>query len=147
MGLRRKGRELALQTLYSLQYEEMDSYLGELAFLSTYKMKMAEIIEGSSDDPSEKSIEFAEELMENMLKNLAKVDELIKQHLINWDFDRISPLDKNLMRLATYEIALTKTPPPIVINEAIEIAKKFCSEQSSKFLNGVLNSIAQTTRN
>ena len=60
--------------------------------------------------------------------------------------DRIAKLDKCILRIATYEMLFTETAPAVIMNEAIEIAKKFCSESSGKFINGILNSIAEESR-
>ncbi|HCX73348.1 MAG TPA: transcription antitermination factor NusB [Candidatus Cloacimonas sp.] len=143
MGLRRKGREIALQTLYSLEYLETDSYLKELGWLEKYKEKMAEICEDNHIETDSKICEFAASIIEGIIPNLDVIDENIGSHSTNWSIDKIANLDKCLLRIATYEMLFTQTPPPIVMDEAIEIAKKFCAESSSKFINGILNAIAK----
>lgn len=142
MGLRRKGRELALQTLYALSFEEMDEVLGELAFLNIFKEKMTEIIGKEDTEEASKSEAFAENILSGVLKYLTEIDNLIVKHLDNWSFERVTTLDKNLLRIAVYELLKTETPAPIIVNEAIEIAKRFCSENSGKFINGILNAVA-----
>ncbi|MDY6916185.1 MAG: transcription antitermination factor NusB [Candidatus Cloacimonadota bacterium] len=143
MGLRRKGREIALQTLYSLEYLETDSYLKELGWLENYKEKLAEICEDNNIDIESKISEFASSIIAGMIPKLDEIDQEINEHSTNWAVDKIANLDKSLLRIATYEILFTETPPAIVMDEAIEIAKKFCAESSSKFLNGILNAIAK----
>lgn len=143
MGLRRKGREIALQTLYSLEFLETDSYLKELGWLEAYKEKLSEICSDNHIDNDSKICEFAASIIDGMIPNLEVIDENIGAHSTNWSIDKIASLDKCLLRIATYEMLFTDTPPAIVMNEAIEIAKKFCAESSSKFINGILNAIAK----
>lgn len=140
MGLRRKGRELALQTLYALDYQETDSYLGELDLINKYPQVLAELT--AEHDAEDKSVNFAEELIVLVLKNIAYVDDALGKHLINWELNRLAKLDKSLLRIAAAEILINKTPKAIIIDEAVEIAKKFCSEKSGKFVNGILHSLA-----
>ena len=87
--------------------------------------------------------EFASDLVVNVLKYIAPIDEKIMAHSTNWSFERIAKLDVSVMRVAVYELIFTETAPPIIMNEAIEIAKKYCSESSGKFINGVLNAITK----
>jgi len=142
MGMRRKGREIALQTLYSLGFVETDPFLGDLELIQKYEEKLIEIALDSDVKQDSQIFTFADNLVKNVLKNMEDVDTQIKSHTTNWPFDRIALLDKCILRIAGYEIIYTKTAAPIIMNEAIEIAKKFCSESSGKFVNGILNSIA-----
>ena len=138
MGLRRKGRVIAVQTLYSLEYLEDGKELNEaelesgLADITGYK----DIGKGS------KVFEFALEIILNLSANRKKIDETIIKHSKNWSFDRIAKLDLCILRIAVYELGFTTTAPAIVMNEAIEISKKYCSESSGKFINGILNAIS-----
>lgn len=143
MGLRRKGREIALQTLYSLEYLETDEYLKELGWFEKYQEKMTEICDDKNITSNSKICEFATSIIDGIIPNLETIDENIGAHSTNWSIDKIANLDKCLLRIATYEMLFTDTPPAIVMNEAIEIAKKFCAESSSKFINGILNAIAK----
>jgi len=142
MGMRRKGREIALQTLYSLGFVETDPFLGDLELIQKYEEKLIEIAHDTDVKEDSQIFKFADNLVKNVLKNMEDVDEQIKSHTTNWPFDRIALLDKSILRIAGYEIIFTNTAAPIIMNEAIEIAKKFCSESSGKFVNGILNSIA-----
>ncbi len=83
---------------------------------------------------------FAEELIRGVLAQLPKVDEKIKAYVEHWDFDRIASVDRAILRLAIYEMLFRNDIPPVVsINEAIEIAKRFSSEESGRFVNGILD--------
>nr|MDA3814453.1 transcription antitermination factor NusB [Candidatus Cloacimonadota bacterium] len=93
--------------------------------------------------PNNPIYEFASDLVLNVLKHIDPIDERIKVHSTNWSFDRIAKLDVSVMRVAVYELIYTETAPAIIMNEAIEIAKKYCSESSGKFINGVLNAISK----
>ena len=140
MGMRRKGREVAIQTLYSIEFLDNDIRL-------LPEDGAIKILEGVAADkeilPDSQIFEFASDLVLNVLKYIAPIDEKIKAHSTNWSFDRIAKLDVSVMRIAVYELIFTETAPPIIMNEAIEIAKKYCSESSGKFINGVLNAIAK----
>lgn len=85
---------------------------------------------------------FASDLMDNVLKNVTKLDEMIKSKIENWEFERIALIDKLVLRMGLTEMLFfPEIPPKVSINEAIEIAKSFCTNQSGKFVNGILDSI------
>jgi N utilization substance protein B len=90
-----------------------------------------------------KQKEFAMNLFRGVMDHLEKVDEAIEKHLKEWDFDRLGSIERATLRLGAYEIMFTKLDPPVVINEAIEVTKAFGSEQSPKFINGVLDAISK----
>lgn len=83
--------------------------------------------------------EFANRLFEGTAKEVASLDELIVKHAENWRFERLAAIDRAILRLAIYELRSTDTPPKVVLNEAIELAKKFSSEDSGAFVNGILD--------
>lgn len=126
MGVRREGREAAVQYLYQLDLNEgsdRETY---------YKMR------GIS--PSARR--FSEELLAGLTTQGAEVDDLIRQNARNYEFHRISAVDRNILRVAIYEMLhCAETPPVVAINEAIEIAKKYSTEESGRFVNGVLDKI------
>ncbi|MCD6177327.1 MAG: transcription antitermination factor NusB [Candidatus Cloacimonetes bacterium] len=140
MGMRRKGREVAVQTLYSVEFLDNDIRLlpedGALRILKGVAAD-TEIL------PDSPIFEFASDLVLKVLIHIDSIDEKIKVHSTNWSFDRIAKLDLSILRIAAFELIYTETAPPIIMNEAIEIAKKYCSESSGKFINGVLNAIAK----
>ncbi len=90
-----------------------------------------------------KQKEFAMTLFRGVMEHLEPVDEAIIKHLKEWDFDRLGSIERATLRLGAYEIMFTKLDPPVVINEAIEVMKAFGSEQSPKFINGVLDAISK----
>ncbi len=87
--------------------------------------------------------EFAYTLYDGTIASLERVDTAIKKHLKEWEFDRLGSIERAVMRLAAYEIFLAELDPAVVINEAVEISKAFASEQSPKFINGVLDAISK----
>lgn len=86
--------------------------------------------------------QFAHELINGILKYDHKLQELILSHAPEWPWEKIAPLDRNILKIGIYEILYSQDVPPLVaINEAIEIAKQFGSDSSSKFINGVLSAV------
>jgi len=90
-----------------------------------------------------KQKEFALDLFRGVMENLAAVDEAIIKHLKDWDFERLGSVERATLRLGAYEIMHTELDSAVVINEAIEVSKAFGTEQSPKFINGVLDAIAK----
>jgi len=127
MGTRRKARELALECLYSI--EQGGKGLDEA--LNGFRT-------GKFSPPASN---FAEELVRNVVGNLEEIDNKIRSCSINWRISRILPTDKNILRLAVSELMQKDTPPAVVIDEAVEIAKKYGAEKSSRFINGVLDCV------
>ena len=85
---------------------------------------------------------MAFEWIKGTWKNLTQCDELISEAIIRWQMSRLSPVDKSILRLSVYQLKFcTDIPPKVVINEAIEMGKKFSSEKSSGFINGVLDAV------
>ena len=138
MGIRRKGREIALQTLYAIEFTDHQHTDLEHIFLG----KLQEITNAREIKADSKIYEFALEIVRNTIHRIDEIDKKIAEHSTNWKVNKIADLDKAVLRIAVYEMMFTATAPAIIMNEAIEIAKKFCSDSSSKFVNGILNSIA-----
>ena len=90
-----------------------------------------------------KQKEFALDLFRGVMDNLSPVDDAIIKHLKDWDFDRLGSVERATLRLGAYEIMNTDLDSAVVINEAIEVSKAFGTEQSPKFINGVLDAIAK----
>lgn len=127
MGKRRKSRELALQQLFQ---EEMNPNSGEVFKLSEEK----EIGDEVKD--------FYKELVNGVTSKKVDIDKLIEEHSNNWRVSRMAKVDLNILRMATYELLYTsEVPPNVALNEAIEISKKFGSEDSPSFVNGILDNI------
>jgi N utilization substance protein B len=91
-----------------------------------------------------KQREFALGLYHGVLDHLDEIDRQIKDHLKDWDFDRLDHVDKSILRLGVYELLHTDLDRAVVINEAVELAKELGSDQSPKFVNGVLDAIEKT---
>ena len=143
MGMRRKARELAVQTLYALEFAETDPVVGHLGWLNVYRDELDNLAAEAGVEPDSRIIEFAVELLESTLRHVDEIDGQIGEHATNWSFDRISPLDKSILRVGVNELQYTDTAPAIIINEAIEIGKKYSSENAGKFINGILNAVAR----
>ncbi len=136
MGIRRKGREIAVQSLYSLNFFEKH-YIEILEDISTRK----EI------KKSKKIFEFVDSILKSTIENLPEIDKNISQHSTNWSIDKIAELDRCILRVAVNEMLFTETPHAIIIDEAIEISKKYCAENSCKFINGILDAISWELKN
>jgi len=90
----------------------------------------------------EETKEFSRKLVSGTSSKLEEIDRVIKEYSKNWSFDRISSVDKSILRLSIYELLyLKENPPSVVINEALEMAKKYSDEVSAKFINGILGAI------
>jgi N utilization substance protein B len=88
---------------------------------------------------AEQTRTFANQLFEGAAHASAELDELIAKHAEHWRLERISAIDRAILRLALHEMRATDTPPKVVINEAVELAKKFSSEEAGAFVNGILD--------
>jgi N utilization substance protein B len=134
MGSRRKARELALQFLYK-------SDVDREGFSTEALGGFFEAFAGREEDR-----DYALILIENTFSHKDEVDATIKSHLENWTLERLSTIDRNILRFATCELLyFLDIPVNVTINEAIEIAKKFSLEESATFINGVLDKIAKQT--
>jgi len=143
MGQRRKAREIAVQTLYALDFADIESAFREYSLLTEYPEVLQQLFSAEKIDTSSPVYAFADELIKNSIINIEDIENEIDKHSDNWSLERIAHLDRNILHVAVYELLYTDTPPAVVINEAIEIAKKFCSEGSGKFINGILDAIHQ----
>jgi len=132
MGMRRKGRELALQALYQLELSGDEPASALRTFWE------------HCDAPTE-ARRFGEDLVGGVLEEHVRIDELIAASSDNWRLGRLSHVDRNILRVATYELLCRRdVPVNVAIDEAIEIAKRFGSDESATFVNGVLDQIAMT---
>ncbi|MEA2626513.1 MAG: transcription antitermination protein NusB [Candidatus Binatota bacterium] len=130
MGLRRKAREIAVQALYRIDVTGDESIA---AF---------ELLWDHFDAPREAKA-FAAELVQGVRSERERIDALIAQALENWSLGRLSRVDVNVLRVATWELLHPAAVPPSgAINEAIEIARRFGGDEARQFVNGVLDEIA-----
>ena len=88
---------------------------------------------------AETTREFANRLFEGAVEEAVPLDELIAKHAANWRLERLAAIDRAILRLAIHELRAAETPPKVVLNEAVDLAKKFSSEDSSAFVNGILD--------
>ena len=133
MGKRRKGRELALRCLYSLEMFPS----GEVS------ERLADI---AREEKAEKTTQaFARELLSGVKDNQEYFDRLISQYATNWSLDRVAVIDRNILRLSLYEMLRKneEMPAAVCIDEAIELSKAYGSEDSYRFINGILNKIKE----
>lgn len=139
MGNRRKARECALQILYSLEYNRIDdSALNDWvdAYWSVFS-------DTSQDTPDVK--EYMTRLVQGVRSHFDELDTLIQSASTNWKLERMAMVDRNILRLAAFELVqLSDIPPKVSLNEAIEIGKRFGTEDSGSFINGILDKISST---
>jgi N utilization substance protein B len=134
MGKRRKAREIVLQSLYEAEFSDLTS---------------EEILENQTSRRSSggETVEYARELLSKTLANIDALDEKIASVLKNWEMNRISLIDKNILRFALAEILFfPQVPSKVIINEAIEIAHKYSSRDAGKFVNGILDRFVRELR-
>ncbi|NVN98494.1 MAG: transcription antitermination factor NusB [Geobacteraceae bacterium] len=132
MGVRREGREIAVQALYAIE-------------LSPCQPREAINLFFESDTFKRSSKEFATDLLLGILDKSAELDARISEKSPNWSISRMAKIDLSIIRLAAFELIYkADIPKNVTLNEAIEIAKKFGSEESPSFVNGILDEIART---
>jgi N utilization substance protein B len=133
VSLRTKSREFAMQMLFQWDMSQQDLNNLEAKFWKSAKA-------------ADKTRAFANELFEGAAKEAAALDELIGKHAENWRFERLAAIDRAILRLGIYEMRGAETPPKVVLNEAVELAKKFSSEESGAFVNGVLDAFHKSLK-
>ena len=129
MGKRRSSRELALKFLYQFELNEGD-----------FDEQIKLFLERNS---SQEGVEnFMKELVVSLINKREEIDEIIQKYSDHWVLDRMTVIDRNILRIGTCELLLNfSTPPKVVINEAIDIAKKYGNEDSPEFINGILDKV------
>lgn len=149
MGSRRKARELALQALFAfdLGHQGIEAVVRELRRLAA---------EPPSDDPElaslvrtddAETIAFAEQLVRGVAEHKDALDQLIAECSTNWKLPRMAVVDRNILRMAAFELRhVDDVPPKVTLNEAIEIAKRYGTADSSAFINGILDRVATLER-
>ena len=132
VGKRRHARELAIQFLYQHDVGGAESDLRD-ALVYFWQTQSEE----STD-----ARKFAEELIRGTMSKFVEIDEKIKKYTEHWELPRIAAVDRNILRLAMYEMLFRDDIPPVVsINEAVDIAKKFSTAESGSFVNGILDKL------
>jgi N utilization substance protein B len=154
MGKRREARERAVQFLFQHDLNPPEDLSAALEHFWESQRAAAiaedkgvanwgQPVELPPSTAEETAIrEFADPLIRGTLEHRDKVDGIIKKHAINWELHRIAAVDRNVLRLAIYEMLHRDDIPPVVsINEAVDIAKKFSTQDSGKFVNGILDHV------
>ena len=133
MGIRRSSRELALKFLYQFELNEGDLD-GQIKLF----------LERNSSQEDVES--FMKELVVSLIDKMEEIDEIIQKFSDHWVLDRMTVIDRNILRMGTCELLFNfSTPPKVVINEAIDIAKKYGNEDSPEFINGILDKVYNET--
>lgn len=129
MGNRHKAREFALQGLY----------MYEVSKTPVENITEFQWLDGEAIDDSKG---FAVELIKGVISNIEELDQIIRRYSKNWKFERLSIIDKSILRLAIFEMIFKKDIPAVVtINECIELGKTFGGENSGQFINGILDAV------
>ncbi|MBN1871945.1 MAG: transcription antitermination factor NusB [Candidatus Omnitrophica bacterium] len=133
MRKRTRARECALKVLYQSEVTKYDHVRSLRVFWE---------LEANTESAVK---DFAEQLVEGVHKHIKEIDEVISRYAKNWNINRMALIDKNILRLATYEILyVDDIPHKVSINEAIDMAKKYGDTDSSKFVNGILDKISKS---
>ena len=131
MGTRRKSRELALQALYQGELAGQNGHLDFQDFCAHFQV-------------DKKATPYAKKLLDGVLEKGTAIDKLISNHAENWRLERMSVIDRNILRLAVYEVHYQDdVPVSVAINEAVEIAKRYSTDDSGSFINGILDAMAK----
>jgi len=132
MASRRKSREYAMQMLYQW----------ELGGNTAEQVSASFFLDRKADNEVES---FARDLFQGAVNNIARLDQMVREHAQNWRLERMAAVDRSILRLAVYELLHDpETPPHAVINEALEIARRFSGEGSVEFVNGILDAVLKT---
>ncbi|MCC6291971.1 MAG: transcription antitermination factor NusB [Bryobacterales bacterium] len=136
MPSRQKSRQRAMQILYLLDMRPDGEVSVDEAIRGYFRSLGA-----GEDEPALEEDLFAQQLVRGAVEHRGEVDRIISAHSQHWRMERMAVVDRNILRLATYEMLKLSTPPPVVIDQALELAGRFSSPESLSFLNGVLDAI------
>jgi len=130
MSSRHKSREIALQILYQMDLSQQSSQVARTHFVNHFEHQKENMV-------------FAMELVDGVEKSRAEIDAKLEHYSQHWKLGRMAPIDRNILRLGIYELMQKITPSAIILNEAIELAKKFGQNDTPQFINGILDAIQQ----
>ena len=131
MGTRRKSRELALQALYQGEQAGQNGLLVFEEFCAHFQV-------------NKKSIPYAKKILDGVQEKADAINQLISKYAENWRLERMSVIDRNILRLAVFELHYQDdVPASVAINEAVEIAKRYSTDDSGSFINGILDTMAK----
>ena len=134
MGVRRRGREYALQMLYAM---DLTGYAPDQVFAGFYAIQ----------DLNRDAFYYARRLVDGVHGQLDEIDSVLTKYAEHWKIHRMAAVDRNLLRLGLYELMYVKEVPfPIVINEALEIVKEFSDQEGTQFVNGILDAASKEFR-
>ena len=134
MGVRRRAREIALQVLYQREFNHVEAEEALSLFWRNF-----EVLKGA--------MEFSERIIRGVEQHRGDLDRIIEKYSSNWKIDRMAHVDRNILRIAVYELLYCDDiPPKVAINEAIDIGKKYGSEDSGAFINGILDKVKSEER-
>lgn len=135
MRKRSRAREFALQILYQIDVTSDDSEGALENFWQSQRHK---------DEIDDSMKDFAARIVRGVMQNLGTVDERIAKHAKNWQLKRMAVVDRNILRLASFELLFCQDiPPKVTINEAVELTKRFSGLEAAKFVNGILDKIKE----
>ncbi|MBB3109182.1 N utilization substance protein B [Paenibacillus phyllosphaerae] len=139
---RRLAREIAVQSLYHMEMNEVTA--GDAVNMLSDEAQNEENEIGANAADMKKIDEYVRELVSGVTERKAAIDDMLQHYLTGWQVDRLSRVDRQILRLACYEMVFrSDVPPKAAINEAIELAKHFGTDESGKFVNGVLGKLLQ----
>jgi N utilization substance protein B len=143
--IRRLAREIVLQSLFQIDFTQAEPEEALQVALAEQKSDEFSAEELESEEPRtpaevDKAEAYAREVLQGVLANLPAIDERIGKYAVNWELKRMPGIDRNLLRIAVYEMlyAAEKQPVNIAVNEAVELAKAYGSDNSARFINGLL---------
>ena len=152
---RRRAREVALQVLYAIDLRDsavrrraeasQDTPEGGSGPGASGPEQAFDAVATNFEMP-EGARDFARELVEKVQGHLTELDASISQYSANWRIERMAAVDRNILRLGAYELAHTATPAPVILNEAVDLARRFSHEPSPSFVNGILDAVAHGVR-
>jgi transcription antitermination protein NusB len=153
VGKRRRGREMALQMLYQSDMggatlPQVLLHFNPVDYLEAYREEgEGDALTREQYEQIKEALEYARRLVEGTLEHREELDGLIREQAENWRLERMSAVDRNVLRLAAFELLYEPDVPKLVVlDEAIELAKRYGSEQSGRFVNGLLDGLLKTRR-
>ena len=137
------ARETAFKALFQLDFGVVETDEKEIYENLAVENAIEESTEDSDDELQEENLTYIVETVKNVMAHREEIDAVIKKYLReNWTLNRLATADRNILRLAVYELAEKKVPTGVAINEAVELAKKYGTDDSARFVNGILDAIA-----
>jgi N utilization substance protein B len=140
---RRRSRQLALQVLYALDVATARS--AATGAPTPDREEVFDVVSQNFERPAGEG-EFARELVEGIVAARETIDALLEQSATNWRLSRMAAVDRNILRIGTFELLKGETPLQVVLDEAIELARRFGDDPSPRFVNGVLDAVATSLR-